>query len=71
MARKKKPTAEKIAEELAELALRHLSNFSEEEQARRIVAAEKRLATASRAGTRRTSSSTSRTRRTRVSVPGR
>lgn len=44
----KKKTAEKVAEELAELALRNLSSFSEEEQEQRILAAERRLATASR-----------------------
>jgi hypothetical protein len=53
MARKKRPDAEKVAEELAELAVRHLSRFSEKEQEQRILAAEKRLATASRAGSPR------------------
>lgn len=67
----KKKTAEKVAQELTELALRRLSNFSEEEREQRILAAEKRLATSSRAGSRRTSSSTSRTRRTRVPARGR
>jgi hypothetical protein len=44
MARKKKPTVEKLTEELAAIALRHLSSFSEEEQGLPILAAEKRLA---------------------------
>lgn len=70
MARKKK-TVEKVAEELAELALGRLSSLSEEEQQQRILAAEKRLATASRVGSRRTSSATPHTRRTRVPVRGR
>jgi hypothetical protein len=46
MTSKKKPNIEKVAEELAALALRHLSSFPEEEQKRRILAAEKRLAAA-------------------------
>jgi hypothetical protein len=56
MANKKKASAEEIADELASLALRHLSNFSEEEQEKRIRAAEERLAKAARAGRSRTSS---------------
>ncbi len=71
MARKKTNSVEKVAEELAELALRHLSQFSEEEQEKRILAAEKVLATASRAGSPRISSATPRMRRTRVSSRGR
>jgi hypothetical protein len=71
MARKKRPSAEQLIEELAEIAVRNLSRFSEEEQERRILAAEKLLATASRAGSPRTSSSTLRTRRTRAAVRSR
>jgi hypothetical protein len=71
MARNKKPDIEKVAEKLAEMAVRHLSQFSEEEQERRILAAEKLVANASRAGSPRTSSSTPRTRRTRVSARSR
>ena len=66
-----KKTAEKVAEELAEVALARLSSFSEEEQTQRIATAEKRLASASRAGSPRTASSTARTRRNRVSARGR
>jgi hypothetical protein len=71
MARKKKNNVEKVGEQLAELAVRHLSQFSEEEQEKRILAAEKVLATASRAGSPRISSSTPRMRRARVSSRGR
>jgi hypothetical protein len=71
MATKKKAGAEKIATELAALALRHLSSFSAEEQEKRILAAKKRLANAARAGRSRTSSSTSRTRKNWVSARGR
>lgn len=71
MARKKKVSAEKVAGELAEIAVRHLSRFSEEEQEERILAAEKLLANAVPVGSRRTSSSMPRTRRTRVSVRSR
>jgi hypothetical protein len=46
MTSKKKPNIEKVAEELAALALRHLSRFPEKEQEQRILAAEKRLAAA-------------------------
>ena len=67
VARKKKSNIEKVAGELAELAMQHLSQFSEEEQEKRILAAEERLASASRAGSPRISSSTPRIRRTRVS----
>jgi hypothetical protein len=70
MASKKKSNAERVAEELAEIVVRHLSRFSEEEQEQRILAAEKRLASASRAGSPRTSSSKPRTRRSRVSARG-
>jgi hypothetical protein len=34
MARKKKPTTDEVAEESGEIALRHLSSGSEEEQER-------------------------------------
>jgi hypothetical protein len=44
LGRKEKLSAEKIAEQLAEIALRHLKAFSEEEQERRIAAAERRVA---------------------------
>jgi len=44
MARNKKPHIEKVAEELAKIAVRHLSHFSEEEQERRILAAEELVA---------------------------
>jgi hypothetical protein len=45
---KKKPDVNKVAKKLAKLALRHLKVFSEEEQERRIAAAERRIAAASR-----------------------
>jgi hypothetical protein len=54
MARKRKRTIEEVAEEIAKIAVRHLSQFSEKEQERRILAAEKRLAISSRAASPRT-----------------
>ncbi len=39
----KKKTSEEVAEELAGLALRNLSTFSEEEQEQRILVAEQRV----------------------------
>jgi hypothetical protein len=68
---KKKDDAQKVAGKLAALALTRLKNFSEEEQEERIAAAERRLASALRAGSPRTSSSTARTRKNRVSARGR
>jgi len=41
--RKNELSAEKVAEKLADLALRQLKVFSEEEQERRIAAAERRV----------------------------
>jgi hypothetical protein len=41
--RKKNLNAEKVASQLARLAMRHLKQFSEEEQERRIAAAERRV----------------------------
>jgi hypothetical protein len=46
--RKKKPNANKVAEKLARLALRHLKTFSEDEQEKRLAAAERRINGASR-----------------------
>jgi len=66
MHKKQKISAGKRAEKLAEMALKHLSQYSEEEQEERISRAERTVATFDRAGTSRTLSSTPRNRRTRV-----
>jgi hypothetical protein len=55
---KKKDKAEEVAEELANIVWQHLKTLPEEEQEKRLSAAEHRVASASRAGTRRTSSTT-------------
>lgn len=68
---KKKDTAHKVAGKLATLALTHLEHFSEEEQEKRIAMAERRLVSASRAGSPQTSSSIARTRKNPVSARGR
>lgn len=52
---KKKASSEKIAEQLADLVWQHLKTLPEEEQEERLSAAEGVLASASRAGSRRTS----------------
>ena len=71
MAKKKKTNAERVAAKLAAIALGRLSNFSEEEQQKRMAVAERRVASDVRAGSRRTPSGTPRTRKNRVSVRGR
>jgi len=72
MPKKRKVSAsKKTADKLAALALKHLSQYSEEEQEERISRAEKTVATFVRAGTSRTLASTPRTRQTRVSSRGR
>ena len=71
MPKKKKLTLSQAADEITEIAIRHLQQFPEEEQERRISAAERRIANASRVDNRRTSSSSSRIRRTQVSGRGR
>jgi hypothetical protein len=54
MPKKRTANLNKTAEKLATLALKHLSQYSEEEQEERISRAEKRVAIAARAGTSRT-----------------
>jgi hypothetical protein len=71
MPKKKRKSAHQVADELAEIALRHLKAFSEEEQEKRISAAERLVATALSAGSPRTSLLNSRNRRSRVSVRAR
>jgi hypothetical protein len=71
MAKKRNVSASKTAEKLAALALKHLSQYSEEEQEERISRAEKTVAIFVHAGTSRTLSSIPRTRQTRVSSRGR
>jgi phosphopantetheinyl transferase len=71
MPKKQKVSASKTAEKLAEMALKHLSQYSEEEQEERISKAERTVATFVRAGISRTLSSTPRNPRTRVSSRGR
>jgi hypothetical protein len=68
---KKKTSAEKVAKQLADLVWQHLKTLPGEEQEKRLITAEGRLASASRAGSRRTSSSTRRTGQSRVSRRGR
>ena len=53
---KKKANPEKIVDQLAKMVWEHLNTLPEEEQERRLTAAEGRVANASRAGSRRTSS---------------
>lgn len=64
---KKKPSAEKVAAEMAKMICEHLKTLPEEEQERRIASAERLLANASSAGSRRTSSKAPRIERSRVS----
>lgn len=65
---KKKISANKTAEKLASIAFEKLAKFPEEEQQKRMIMAERTLATVSRAGKRRKSSSIPRTRKTRLSA---
>ena len=58
---KKKANPEKIVDHLAKMVWEHLNTLPEEEQERRLTAAEGRVANASHAGSRRTSSLTRRT----------
>jgi hypothetical protein len=71
MPKKRTANLSKTADKLAAIALRHLSQYSEEEQEERISRAERRVATAAHAGTSRTLSSTLPTRKTQVSSRGR
>jgi hypothetical protein len=71
MPKKRSASASKTADKLAALALKHLSQYSEEEQEERISRAEKTVAKFARAGTSRTLSSTPRIRPTRASSRGR
>lgn len=68
---KKKPNVEKVAGQLADMVWEHLKTLLQEEQERRISAAEGVLANASRAGSRRTISSARRIERFQVSRGGR
>ena len=54
MPKKQNDSASRTAEKLAGIALRHLSQYSEEEQEERISRAERTMATAVCAGTSRT-----------------
>ena len=45
MPRKKRRSAKQVAKEIAKIALKHLKTLPEDEQERRISAAERRLAT--------------------------
>jgi hypothetical protein len=71
MPKKRTANLNETAEKLTDIALKHLSQYSEEEQEERISRAEKTVATFVRAGTSRTLSPTPHTRRTRVSSRGR
>jgi hypothetical protein len=68
---KKKANAEEIADKLADLVWQHLKTLPEEEQEKCLSAAEGRLASVSRAGSRRTASSTRCTGKSLVSPRGR
>ena len=68
---KKTANPEKIVDQLAKMVWEHLKTLPEEEQERRLAAAEGLVANASRAGSRRTSSVTRRAGRSRATRRGR